>query len=174
MILAQDEAKLYLQASVMETWAPRGQTLVVRADPQREHTSFYGAIDLKTGRVVVSQTERMNAETTAAYLQTLLETYPEQPLLLLWDRAPWHRGAAIRKLLAENPRLTLLEFPVASPDLNPQEHVWRAARRRVSHNHMQRRLPDLAARFTQFLRTTIFPCDFLDRFGWYLVCPGFT
>lgn len=174
MILAEDEAKLYLQASTMETWAPCGQTLVVRADPKREHTSFYGSLDLKTGRVFVSQTQQMNAQTTVEHLQTLLTAYPEQPILLLWDRAPWHRGPAIRKLIADNPRLTLVEFPVASPDLNPQEHVWRAARRRVCHNHTVRRLPDLAARFTQFLQSTTFPSSFLERFGWYLVRPGFT
>ena len=45
----------------------------------------------------------MNGATTALFLQKLLLTYPEQRILLLWDRAPWHSGAPINELLEANP-----------------------------------------------------------------------
>ena len=31
-------------------------------------------------------------------------------------------------VLAANPRLEIVQFPVAAPELNPQEHVWKATR----------------------------------------------
>jgi transposase len=173
LILAEDEAKLYLQASTMALWAPRGQTISVRCDTGRAQTAFYGTLNLHTGKVVVTQAETMNAQTTAQHLQAILDAYPQRNILLLWDRAPWHRGPAIRELLAQNSRLTLLTFPTAAPDLNPQEHVWRATCRKVAHNHTQRRLPDLAARFEHHLKQTTFPSSFLDKYS-YSVCPGFT
>ncbi|HEU5013804.1 MAG TPA: IS630 family transposase [Roseiflexaceae bacterium] len=135
LVLAEDEAKLYLQASTMAVWAERGQAFSVRLDPGRTQTSFYGTLNLETGQEVVTQAEQMNAQTTALHLQAILDTYPHDNILLLWDKAPWHRGSAIRERLAQNPRLTLWTFPTAAPDLNPQEHVWRATRREVAHNH---------------------------------------
>lgn len=169
-----DEASLYLQATTMAVWGPRGQPLVVRLDASRSKTNFYGTLDLKTGRVVVSEVETMNASATAAHLRTILAHYPDVPILLLWDRAPWHGGGEIRDVLKANPRLKLVVFPTASPDLNPQEQVWKATRRAVSHNHTQPRLPDLAARFKAHLTNTTFHSSFLDRYGWNLVCPRFT
>ena len=158
----------------MAVWGPRGQPLVVRCDPSRNKTNFYGTLDLKTGHEVVTQVDTMNAQATAAHLNTLLSAYPDVPIVLLWDRAPWHRGAPIRDVLTANPRLELIVFPTAAPDLNPQEHVWKASRRAVSHNHTQHRLPDLAQRFKDHLTATTFHSSFLERYGWYLVCPKST
>jgi transposase len=169
-----DEASLYLQATTMAVWAPRGQAPTVRCDPGRTKTNFYGTLDLKTGRELVTQAPIMNAEATAAHLRTILATYPDVPILLLWDRAPWHRGAAIQAVQAAHPRLEIIVFPTAAPDLNPQEHVWKATRRAVSHNHTEQRLLALAERFEAHLTSTTFHSSFLDRYGWYLVCPGST
>jgi hypothetical protein len=65
----------------------------------------------------------MNGEMTAKHLKQTLNAYPARPILIFWDRAPWHMGPAIRQLLEKNPHLELIFFPVASPELNPQEHV---------------------------------------------------
>ena len=157
----------------MAVWAPRGQASSLRIAPSRKHTSFYGTLNLQTGQEVVTVAETMNAQTTAQHLQVLLDAYPERKILLLWDKAPWHHGQALRDVLAQNPRLTLLTFPTASPDLNPQEHGWRATRRAVAHKHILRCLPDLAARFERFLKQTTFASSFLDHYA-YPVCPGFT
>ena len=154
----------------MAVWAPRGQSVPMRVDPGRANTAFFGTLNLHTGQATVTQAAHMTAETTATHLHALLTTYPTGNILLMWDKAPWHRGAAIRDLLAANPRLTLWSFPTAAPDLNPQEHVWRATRRAVAHNHTQRRLPDLADRFPRYLTTTTFPATFLARYS-YPVCP---
>ena len=102
-----------------------------------------------------------------------LKAVPDQPRVLFWDRAPWHRGKPIDKVLAENPRLEIIYFPTASPDLNPQEHVWKAARREVSHNHLEPRLPELANRFEKHLASTTFKSSFLDRYGYTAICPMF-
>jgi transposase len=68
----------------------------------------------------------MDSEATIHFLHHLLTVFPVQPLLLFLDRAPWHRGEAIRTFLAKNPCLQLIYFPPACPQLNPQEHVWKA------------------------------------------------
>lgn len=65
VILAADEASLYLQASLMRVWAPKGQTPVVRTATNRDNTHFYGALDLATGAQVSLRSDLMNAEVSA-------------------------------------------------------------------------------------------------------------
>lgn len=172
-IVAEDEAGLYLQATMRAVWAPRGQTPVVRVHPGREKVSFYGTLDLRTGQEMAMQATTMDSQTTAQHLGQILDAFPEGPILLLWDRAPWHFGQPVRDVLEANPRLEVMYFPVASPDLNPQEHVWKATRRAVSHNHMLPRLPELADRFERHLATNTFESPFLDRYGFNTICPMF-
>ena len=173
VILAQDEASLYLQATLKVVWYPRGQTPCVKLDPSRHSIHFYGALNLLTGQETVMSSTLMNGEVTALYLNRLLQTYPEQPILLLWDRAPWHRGDPIRHLLAQNPRLQTFFFPPASPDLNPQEHVWKAARDAVSHNHRFTSFSDLTSAFSDYLTRTTFFSPLLDTYGYNHIRPMF-
>ena len=68
VILAEDEASLYLQATTMRVWAPVGQTPSVRVDTQREMVHFYGCLHLATGEQTAMKAKRMNSETTALFL----------------------------------------------------------------------------------------------------------
>jgi transposase len=173
VILAEDEATLYLQATTTAVWAPKGEYPPVRVDAGRSKTHFYGTLNLQTGTEIVTRSERMTSESTAKHLQTLLDAYPDQPMLLLWDRAPWHRGAAVQQVLGANPRLEILFFPTASPDRNPQEHVWKATRLAVSHNHQVSHLPRLADQFAAYLRSHLFPSTFLKKYGYCAIYPMF-
>jgi transposase len=164
---------MYLQATTMAVWAPKGQTPVVRAHPGREKVCFYGTLDLRTGRDIVTRAQVMNAETTAEHLNQILEALPELPIVLFWDRAPWHSGQPVRDVLAANPRLEIMRFPVAAPELNPQEHVWKAVRRAVSHNHTQRHLPELADQIEKHLTEQTFESSFLDPYGLDTISPMF-
>ena len=120
------------------------------------------------------QSEQMNAVTTAAHLQQVLDAIPDVPILLLWDKATWHRGEPIRKVLEANPRLEIIKFPTASPDLNPQEHVWKAVRSAISHNHRQESLDVLAAKFEHHLNSQTFSSSFLDSYSFNALAAMFT
>lgn len=173
VFLAEDEAGLYLQATTCYVWFPTGQTPIVRVDPGRAMTHFYGTLNLQTGQEMAMRSDIMNAEVSAQHLEMILEANPDVPIVLFWDRAPWHRGKPIDKVLEQNPRLEIVFFPTASPDLNPQEHVWKAVRKVVSHNHLEVRLPELADRFLNKLNTSTFVSSFLDKYGYSAIRPMF-
>jgi len=136
-------------------------------------THFYGSLNLQTGQEIAMRSDIMNAEVSAQHLEMLLDANPNVPIILFWDRAPWHRGKSIDKVLEENPRLEIIFFPTATPDLNPQEHVWKAVRKEVSHNHLEARLPQLADRFLVSLNSSPFKSSFLDKYGYNAICPMF-
>lgn len=170
IILVEDEASLYLQATTMRVWAPVGQTPTVRVHTGREQTHFYGTLNLSTGREIVMQAKTMNSETTASYLQMIAEAIPNKPILLLWDRATWHGGEPVKQFFKQNPRFEVMRFPPGSPDLNPQEHLWKLAREHISHNHLQTDFKQLVVDFRAFLTDSTFQSSFLDRYGY---CPIF-
>jgi transposase len=171
VIVSEDEAWMYLQATTMNVWSLRGQTPVVGVDAGRSKVGFLGTLDLETGEEIVTRSAVFNAQVSAQHLHQVLDAFPGQPILFFWDRAPWHRGDPIRQVLAANPQLEIIEYPVAAPELNPQEQVWKQTRRAVSHNHIVPKLPNLADDFEHHLRSNTFETSFLDRYGYNLVCP---
>jgi transposase len=164
-IIAMDEMSLYFQATTTRLWAQVGQTPVVRVSPQRDHVHLYGAVNLRTGHEFALSSPDMTSETSAAFVADLLRCYPTQAILLLWDRAKWHKGKAVKQVLADHPRLVPVFFPPASPHLNPQEHVWSQARAAVSHNHTFATFSQLIQAFLNFLSSHLFPFAWLNKYA---------
>jgi transposase len=173
VILAEDEASLYLQASQTYVWSPRGHTPVVRIHTNRDSTHVYGSLNLLTGQETVMRSQKMNSDTTALYLQHILCTYPDQPIVLLWDRAPHHKGDAVKAVLAAHPRLEVMWLPAGAPDTNPQEHVWKDMRQHVCHGHMLHTLACLADAAERHLRSHTFPSSLLHTHAYPNVCAMF-
>lgn len=161
VILAEDEAGFFLQASNTYVWAPRGDTPVVRVHTNRDNTHLYGALNLLTGQETIMRSQNMNNETTTIYLQHIASVYPDQPILLLWDRAPHHKGPAITTFLQANPRIEIMLFPAGAPDTNPQEHVWKDTRQHVCHAHSFDTLPQVMSAVEGHLTSRSFPSTLL-------------
>lgn len=151
-----DEMSLYFQATVTQVWSPVGQTPEIYVSGSRDHIHFYGALNLQTGHQFALPTPLQSAQTTLTFFEDLLLAYPTQPILLFLDRAPWHTAKLVTGFFASHPRLQLVHFPPACPDLNPQEHVWSQARAAVSHNHTFREFTHLKDAFLDFLSATTF------------------
>lgn len=169
-IIAADEMSLYLQATLTRLWAARGQTPVVRVSGQRDHVHVYGAVNLCNGHEFALPRLAMNSVETAAFLRDLFACYPNQPMLLLWDRASWHKGQPVADVLAAHPHVETMFFPPASPELNPQEHVWSLARANVSHNHTLPDLPTLRDAFLHYLGNHVFRFDWLAKYAPLILC----
>jgi transposase len=154
-------------------WAHRGQTPVIKLHPDRDCTHFYGALNLLNGQQTALRSEEMKGQVSVSFLELLLQTYPEGPIILLWDRATWHQGSLVKAFLEANPRLEIIYFPPGAPDLNPQEQVWKATRQAISHNHSERKLEQLADQFEAYLKEHTFPSSLLDKYGFIRLCMLF-
>lgn len=161
-VLALDEMRLCSQASVMRVWAAVGHTPVIPLDPQRAWHVIYGALDLRTGREIAVEALTTNRVMTANFLLQLTLLLPDHPILILWDRASWHQGGAVQHVLDQHPHLHVRFFPTACPDLNPQEHIWKAARQAITHNHRGLDFAQMCQEVMTFLNETPFTPAFLD------------
>jgi transposase len=55
-------------------------------------------------------------------------------LLIVWNNCGWHRGSEVIKWIRKDKNTKTLHFPSYAPELNPQEHVWKAGRKATTHN----------------------------------------
>ncbi len=112
------------------TYAPCGQTPVLRAPLTHDHLSAISAIT-PDGRLFTRvQDKAFRGETVVSFLRHLLRQIPGT-LLVVWDGAPIHRAKVVKAFLAGGAaaRLQLAQLPPYAPDLNPDEGVW---------NHLKR------------------------------------
>ena len=116
-----DEAHFRADADLRGKRVLKGEpALVDSTSPRRgEKVSYYSAVCLETGAAEVMELEgNSNSATSAAFLRQLRERHPE-PLTVIWDNSPAHRGAARRAYLATpGLNLRLVNLPSYSPDCN--------------------------------------------------------
>ena len=104
--------------------------------PRRgEKVSYYSAVCLETGEVEVMELEgNSNSATSAAFLRQL-RARPAEPLTVIWDNSPAHRGDAIRAhLTTPGLNLHLVNLPSYRPDCNADEAIWGWARQEATAN----------------------------------------
>ena len=115
---------------VARTYAPVGQTPVLRAPLTRDHLSTISAIT-PDGRLFTHiRDEAIRGPAIVAFLRQLLRRVRGK-LLVIWDGAPIHRGQAVKEFLAAGAakRLHLERLPGYAPELNADEGVWNLLKR---------------------------------------------
>lgn len=132
-----DEAHFRADADLRGKWVLRGEPALVGSSSPRqgEKATYYSAVCLESGEVEQMEVDgNCTAETSAAFLAQLREAHPE-PLIVVWDNGPAHRGQAIRDYLSTpNLRLRLVALPGYSPDFNADEAIWNWAREEATAN----------------------------------------
>jgi transposase len=103
-----------------------------------DHTQVhvYGAVAPLSGRTHYHISSELGKEEFAQFLRHLLAYHPGKQLLVIHDRGEQHKGAPVEAIVREaNGRLMLKAQPAYSPELKPQERIWKWLRRAVTHNH---------------------------------------
>lgn len=166
-VLAEDEMVLSTQTTFQKIWLPEGEYPCVEVSNTRVNRSIYGFLNVKTGQQHAFKTERQNGETTVKILKKILSLYPDKKIVIVWDNAAWHKNKNIKNFLLTLPenRLFLISFPPYAPDLNPQEHVWKAGRSAITHNQFIKSIDKASDEFINFLNNSIFKYNFFNLIG---------
>ena len=152
-IFFEDEAGLRTDHHAGTTWSPVGQTPVVIKTGERKSISMVSAISPRGELRFRVQEGSMNADRFIDFLKALLST-AEGKVFLIVDGHPVHKSKKVREF-AENEaggRLKIFFLPPYSPDLNPEEWVWK----NVKNDRVARQVimgkDDLRAKATGALR----------------------
>lgn len=158
VILCADEMLLSTQTTIQKIWLPQGEYPQITVSNTRKNISIYGFLNLKTGKEHAFLAEKQTMVETEKQLKKLRHVYPKQKykLLILWDNPGWHRGSVVQEFVKKDKNMEIIYFPPYSPEENPQEHVWKEGRSKITHNQFIPSLKQTALKFITYLNQTKF------------------
>lgn len=121
-----DEARIRTDYHSGTTWAPAGRTPVVRGTGDRKSINMISAISPR-GEIHFSfLSGNLNSGLFIDYLKKLMHDIPG-PVFLIADGYPSHKSKETLEFVQSTEgRLNLLFLPPYSPELNPDEWVWKS------------------------------------------------
>jgi transposase len=146
-----DETDVLLFPPLRAAWAKRGQQARVWLSGRNARRVIFGAINLRTGHLVLLCREKQYAADFCAFLSELRFRYRDRPLALLLDGDSSHTARASQHLAAALD-IRLIWLPTRCPELNPMEHLWRAPKEKVSANRQDATIERAVERFLRYLQ----------------------
>lgn len=143
---------------MVRTWGKKGQTPLIRSHGGWKRVTAAGMIcfNTKTRRVASLawlSKRGMRKERLRMILFDLKRRFKKRRLTLLWDGLPAHQANIVKRFIGENASwLSVYRFPAYAPELNPQEYVWSAVKRKDMGNYCPRTGSSLRAKVYRTLR----------------------
>jgi len=105
---------------------------VVPCQHIRQYRQCYGACEPLSGDKFFRIFEECNGDCFEIYLEQLSDLYPDDYHVMLCDGAGWHVSPDVS--IPEN--VEIVNIPPGTPEMNPQEQIWRELRTQGFHNKM--------------------------------------
>jgi transposase len=105
-------------------WTLKGVPAEVPVTGSRNKRALYGALNVRTGSICLDQALRWNQESFQEHLRHLRSQWRGWNIVLFLDRGSPHTAKRSRRLAREL-GMELRWLPVACPELNPVEGIWR-------------------------------------------------
>jgi transposase len=131
-IVFVDESGFMLIPTVRRTWAPVGQTPIIRYRYNHARISVIGGLSVSPQRNRLGFYFRLHAKNIARdevedFLWYLLK-HLRGHVFVIWDGASIHHAKGLSDLSRRYPRLHLEKLPAYAPELNPIEAAWHAVK----------------------------------------------
>jgi transposase len=129
-----DEAGIRSDYHAGTTWAPVGQTPVVKATGARHSLNMISAVTAKGLLRFSTYTGSFTGARFIEFCRKLMAD-TDGPVYLVVDGHPTHRSKLVKEFVASTDgQLRLFVLPAYSPQLNPDEWVWK----NVKHDRVGR------------------------------------
>lgn len=148
-LMFQDEAGFGRINKPKYCWAVKGTRPTVPCQHIREYRYAYGAIEPLTGDSFFAMLPYSDSACMTVFLEKLSEQYPDDLILLVCDKAPWHTTSKLN--LPDNIKLFFL--PSATPEMNPIEQIWKEIRLRGFRNEIFKSLEDVVNRLEKTVQS---------------------
>jgi DDE superfamily endonuclease len=71
VVLVEDEAKVQKEANAQGVWYPKGRQAEINVEQKKGGMSYYGALNVKTGKCHLMEFERQLSKNTVQFLKGL-------------------------------------------------------------------------------------------------------
>lgn len=123
------------------------------ANQEKKHCHVFGAYNWISDQVEWMIAQWKNSETFITFLEHLLvEKYPTGRLILVLDRASYHKSAAsLAALSLFEHRIMIIWLPAYCTELNPIERFWRYLKDLACANQLWSGLEEVIEKVEQVL-----------------------
>lgn len=131
----EDESGVSLGPVIGKTWAPVGKTPIVRVSGRRGGVLAMSAIS-PSGRMCFRlEKRRVNADVMIEFLDQIGACHRRRKIGVIMDQAPCHVAKKVQAHARSTKRMRIFHLPPYSPNLNPDEKVWRHMKHVAIKNH---------------------------------------
>ena len=141
IVLWGDSAEVSLLPTLTRCWTRIGQQRHIPTPGVHAAKCWdWGVVNVVSGHTLSVMHSRRNNIGLRRLLAAISRHYalgqhPQRQVVLWLDNDKAHKAKAIERLLSRHNHQIRIEWlPAYSPELNPQEDIWRHMRRRVTHN----------------------------------------
>ena len=119
-------------------WVRRGSNPAVKTTTGRGRVNIHGALCLETFDAPFVEPVTVDGTSAVQLLAKIEANNPGKSTIhVIWDNAPYHRCAEVRRWLARSGcRIRLIRLPTYCPHLNPIERLWAVMHAHVTHNRL--------------------------------------
>jgi len=144
----QDEAGFGRINRPRYCWCRKGIRPRVPCHHIREYRYAYGAIEQQSGDSFFLVLPYCNTVCMNIFLAHLSVAYPDDYILLVADRASWHRSKGL--IIPAN--IEILPLPAYTPEMNPIEQIWAWLRLHGFRNEVFSTLEKVVERLSATIR----------------------
>lgn len=165
-----DECGFMMTPLVRKTWAPRGQTPVIKIADPHGRISTIGALSISPVRSrfgfyfhLLPDNANFRGNSIVDFVESVRHRI-EKPLIVLWDQIPIHRSEPVDRYVNQHKDVVVELFPPYAPELNPVDYVWAYIKYGRLANYCPHNLDELRKRVTSELTRLRTRPDLLKSF----------
>jgi transposase len=121
----EDESGISLSPVIGKTWAPKGQTPIIRVTGKRGGILALSAISPSGHMRFRLEKRKINASVFIEFLEQIRKSHPNRKVGVIMDQAPVHISKKVAEYKESHKNFEIFYIPPYSPELNPDEKVWR-------------------------------------------------
>ena len=121
-----DECGVSLIPVMGKTWAPKGETPVIKVTGHKGGICVTSAVS-PVGRMVFRiEKEKVSGLVHIEFLKQMIKNHPQRKIIVIEDKAPAHIAGIVKGFVKENEKKFAMYFlPSYAPKLNPDEQTWK-------------------------------------------------
>jgi transposase len=147
-IMFFDEGRFGTMTSIKRKWSEKGSKCEVKIKQGYKNFYVYSSVCPKSGEKFSLYLPEVNTKMMNIYLKELSRYFSGEKLILIMDRAGWHKSKDLK--VPENIKIEYL--PPYSPELNPVERLWKWLKENTIHNRIFEKLEDIMDSLTEELK----------------------
>lgn len=148
VLYVMDETGLRTESDNRRSWSPKGLSPILESNGSHAGLNIIGATEITKNYDTISDVYSADHSITnveiEAFMDHLLELNPNKKVYLVLDNAPTHNNKKIQSYWSKHTeQLVLINTARYSPQLNPQENIWKLLKDKIFSTKARADIDDL-------------------------------